>query len=77
MRLLAQKKFLKLRTSSKWESLDALVDVYKGSFGIPYVSDFYFRYVLLNFYKNACEIITNFLVHVDVAHPIGEISEDL
>jgi len=38
VRLLAQKKFLKLRTSSRWENLEALLDVYKGSFGIPYVS---------------------------------------
>lgn len=39
MKLLTQKAFLKIRTSNEWDDLEDLVAVYKGSFGIPYVSD--------------------------------------
>ena len=38
MKFLAQKKLTELFSGGKWKSLGDLLDVYKGSFGVPYVS---------------------------------------
>ena len=38
MKFLVEKKLTELFSGGKWKSLGDLLDVYKGSFGVPYVS---------------------------------------
>ena len=55
MKFLAQKKLTELFSGGKWKSLGDLLDVYKGSFGVPYVS-ISFRIIYQTCWSNHLEI---------------------